>query len=368
MWRGARSRPSSIGVTGPARSRASSSGTVLGDTLLAALRRLAQQHCSAEAARTGGAGGSRLASVIMSTPETDRPAIDFPSRVGIWWTSDSWAVGEAQQIARDVEALGYGSLFYGEAYGKETFTQAGAFLAATERLVVGTGIANIHARDPIAAESGGRTLSALHPGRFVLGLGVSHGPLVERGRGGTYTRPLATMRDYLERMAAVPDQVEPGAGRPTRLLAALGPKMIELSGTAADGAHPYLVRPEQTRVTREALGPDKWVVSEQAVALGADHDDAMRRAHAHLEIYSGLPNYRNSWLRQGFDESDLVRGGSERLAGALVGMGDPQTVAAGVTAHLDAGADHVVVQVLGDGPFADPRPALRELAPLLGLG
>lgn len=295
------------------------------------------------------------------------PRIDFPSRVGVWWTSDAWAIRDVQEAARDIEALGYGSLFYGEAYGKETLTQAGALLGATERLVVGSGIANIHARDAIAAESGGRTLTALHPGRFVLGLGVSHGPLVTR-RGGEYDKPLATMRDYLQRMAAVPTEVEPGAGRPTRLLAALGPKMIELSGTDADGAHPYLVLPAQTRVTRGALGPDKWVVSEQAVALGADHDDALRRAHAHLEVYSGLPNYRNSWLRQGFDESDLVRGGSDRLAEALVGMGDPDIVAASVTAHLGAGADHVVVQVLGEGAFDDPRPALRELAPVLGLG
>jgi probable F420-dependent oxidoreductase len=294
------------------------------------------------------------------------PTIDFPSRVGVWWTSDSWAIGDAQQVARDIEEMGYGALFYGEAFGKETLTQAGAFLAATERLVVGTGIANIHARDPIAAESGGRTLTALHPGRFVLGLGVSHAPLVERGRGGTYTKPLATMRDYLERMAAVPEQIEPGAGRPTRLIAALGPKMIELSGTDADGAHPYLVLPDQTRVTREALGPDKWVVSEQAVALG-DEETAMRRAHAHLEVYSGLPNYRNSWLRQGFDDSDLVRGGSDRLARALVGTGDIASIAASVTAHLDAGADHVLIQVLGDSPFDDPRPALRDLAPALGL-
>ncbi|MHC1562928.1 LLM class F420-dependent oxidoreductase [Actinomycetospora sp. C-140] len=293
--------------------------------------------------------------------------IDFPSRIGVWWTSDSWSMPDAQQAARDIEAMGYGSLFYGEAYGKETLTQAGAFLAATDRLVVGTGIANIHARDPIAAESGGRTLTALHPGRFVLGLGVSHAPLVERGRGGTYAKPLATMRDYLERMAAVPEQIEPGVGRPARLVAALGPKMIELAGAETDGVHPYLVTPGQTRVTRDALGPDKWVVSEQAVAVGGDADDAMRRAHTHLEIYSGLPNYRNSWLRQGFDESDLVRGGSDRLKKALVGMGDIDTVAASVTAHLDAGADHVLVQALGDNPMADPREHLRELASALGM-
>lgn len=291
--------------------------------------------------------------------------IDFPSRVGVWWTSDSWSIADSADVARDLEGMGYGSLWYGEAYGKESLTQAGAFLNATQRLVVGTGIANIHARDPIAAESGARTLTALHPGRFVLGLGVSHAPLVERGRGGTYTKPLATMRDYLQRMDAVPEEVEPGA-RPTRLVAALGPKMIELSGAAADGAHPYLVLPQQTATTREALGADKWVVSEQAVALG-DEETALRRAHAHLEIYSGLPNYRNSWLRQGFEESDLVRGGSDRLARALVGMGSAADAAAAVTAHLEAGADHVLVQPLGDSPLDDPRPALRELAGVLGL-
>jgi probable F420-dependent oxidoreductase len=302
------------------------------------------------------------------TSNEARPAIDFPSRIGVWWSSDAWTIGAACEVARDIERMGYGSLFYGEAYGKETLTQAGAFLNATERLVVGTGIANIHARDPIAAESGGRTLTALFPGRFVLGLGISHGPLVERGRGGTYTKPLATTRDYLQRMDAVPEQVEPGV-RPVRLLAALGPRMIELSGSAADGAHPYLILPAQTTTTREALGPDKWIVSEQAVALtgvdGATEEDALRRAHAHLEIYSGLPNYRNSWLRQGFDESDLVRGGSDRLARAVVGIGDPKTAAESLRAHLDAGADHVVVQALGDSPFDDPRPALEALASAL---
>jgi probable F420-dependent oxidoreductase len=234
--------------------------------------------------------------------------------------------------------------------------------------VVGTGIANIHVRLASAAETGGRTINALYPDRFVLGLGVSHAPLVEYGMGGTYAKPLATMRKYLDTMAAVGEAIEPGAPRPTRLLAALGPKMIELSGTDADGAHPYLVTPEQTRTTRDILGDDKWVVSEQAVAIGGDDADRLRRAHQHLEVYSGLPNYRNSWLRQGFDESDLVRGGSDRLARGIVGMGSADDAAAAVTAHLDAGADHVVLQVLGDDPMADPRPALRDLAGALGLG
>ncbi|MFN8227354.1 MAG: LLM class F420-dependent oxidoreductase [Mycobacterium sp.] len=298
---------------------------------------------------------------------TERARIDFPSRIGVWWAGDTWAMPDAQQVARDVEAMGYGSLFLPEVVGKEALTQSGAYLSATERLVIGTGIANIHVRIPSAAEAGARTLTALYPGRFVLGLGVSHAPLVQYGMGGVYEKPLATMRSYLEKMAAVPPQIEPGVGRPPRLLAALGPKMIQLSGELTDGAHPYLVTPEHTKVTRELLGPDKWVVSEVPVAIGGDDSDQLRRVHAHLEVYSGLPNYRNSWLRQGFDDSDLVRGGSDRLARALAGMGTVESAAAAVQAHLDAGADHVVIQALGDTPTDDPRPALRELATELGL-
>lgn len=274
---------------------------------------------------------------------------------------------DAQEVAREIESLGYGSLFIPEIGFKDALVESAAFLAAIERLVVGTGIANIHVRIPSAAEVGARTLSNLFPHRFILGLGVSHAPLVEGAMGGSYQKPLATMRTYLEKMAAVPEVFEPGAGRPVRLLAALGPKMIELSGTAADGAHPYLVLPEQTRVTRDILGPDKWIVSEQAVTVGGTPDEQLQWAHAHLDAYSGLPNYRNSWLRQGFDESDLVRGGSDRLARAIVGMGSIEDAAASVQAHLDAGADHVVVQVLSESPVADPRPALRTLAEVLNL-
>lgn len=303
----------------------------------------------------------------------ERARIDFPARIGVWWASDTWPMAAAQEVAAEIEALGFGSLFLPEVGLKDCLVESAAFLQATRHLVIGTGIANIHARVAGTMEGAGRTLTVLHPGRFVLGLGVSHGPLVTHMLGGTYSKPLATMRAYLERMSALPEAVEPGSGRPTRLLAALGPKMIELSGTHADGAHPYLVNPDQTARTREILGPDKWVVSEQAVVVGGadlsrDDDEQLRRAHLHLEIYSGLPNYRNSWLRQGFEESDFVRGGSERLARGIVGMGSVERAAAAVSAHLDAGADHVVVQVLGDGnPAWDPRPALRELAAVLEL-
>ncbi|GAA1311268.1 LLM class F420-dependent oxidoreductase [Saccharothrix xinjiangensis] len=293
-------------------------------------------------------------------------AIAFPGRVGVFWNSEPWPIREAQNIAREIEALGFGSLFMPEGGGKNALVESAAFLAATDRLVVGTGIANIHFRMPIPAETGARTLAALHPERFVLGLGVSHAPFVEETMKGTYGKPLATMRTYLQRMDSVPAEIEEGA-RPARVLAALGPKMIELSGELADGAHPYLVTPEQTAATRAILGPGKWVISEQAVAIGGDARDQLRRAHSHLEFYSQMDNYRNSWLRQGFDESDLVIGGSERLARALVGMGSPAEAAASVTAHLDAGADHVVVQIAVESPTTDPLPELRELAGALQL-
>lgn len=291
--------------------------------------------------------------------------IDFRSRVGVWWTSP-WATPDVQSHAGEIERLGYGSLFYGEAGGKEALTQAAALLAATRQLVIGTGIANVYARDALAAEAGARTLSALHPGRLAFGLGISHAPLVDHAYG-TYGKPLATMRQYLEKMDSVPSEIEPGAPRPLRLLAALGPKMIELSGSAADGAHPYLITPEQTARTRELLGPDKWIVSEQAVVLSTDRDVALRRAHAHLEGYSQLPNYRNSWLRQGFDESDVVVGGSDKLADGVVAMGDADAIGERVRSHFDAGADHVVIQVIGDSRADDPLPTLRELAPTLRL-
>ena len=298
---------------------------------------------------------------------TNKPGtIDFPSKIGVFWNSEPWPIRDAQNMAREIEALGYGSLFMPEGNGKDVLIESAAFLDATERLVVGTGIANIHVRLPSAAETGARMLTALYPGRFVLGLGVSHAPFVEGSLGGAYRKPLAMMRTYLDGMNSVPAELEPGS-RPTRLLAALGPKMIELSGELTDGAHPYLVLPEQTRTTRAVFGEDPWIVTEQAVAIGGSADDQLRRAHKHLDLYSRLDNYRNSWLRQGFDETDLVIGGSERLARALVGMGTAEEAAASVTAHLDAGADHVVVQVAVDARTDDPLPNLRALATALGL-
>jgi probable F420-dependent oxidoreductase len=174
------------------------------------------------------------------------------------------------------------------------------------------------------------------------------------------------MRSYLDRMNSVPDALEAGS-RPTRLLAALGPKMIELAGELTDGALPYLVLPEQTRRTRAMLGDNPWIVTEQAIAIGGSAEDQLHRAHTHLNSYSKVENYRKSWLRQGFDDTDLTDGASDRLVRALVGMGSAEDAAASVTAHLDAGADHVVVQVAVDARTDDPLPDLRALATALDL-
>ena len=288
-------------------------------------------------------------------------------RVGIWTSSlDAVPPAAVGQIAAELETQGWGTLWFGEAYGREAFTQAGLLLAATGRMRVATGIANIWARDAVAANAASRTLAAAHGGRFVLGLGVSHRPLVERVRGGSYTKPVTAMREYLTAMAgAAFHAAEADQPRPPLLVAALGPRMLEVARELADGSHPYLVTPQQTADVRAALGPDKLVAVEMGAVLTSDRETALRRAHAHLDIYTGLPNYRNNWLRGGFDDTDLVRGGSDRLAEALIAWGDEAAILNRVHEHLAAGADHVCVQVLMESPFDIPTEPWQELAPAL---
>ncbi|WP_367123838.1 TIGR03620 family F420-dependent LLM class oxidoreductase [Streptomyces phytohabitans] len=287
--------------------------------------------------------------------------------VGIWTDGlNALPPAAATETAAELDEQGWGTLWAGEAYGREAFTGAGLLLAGTRRMRVATGIANIWARDAVAANAASRTLSAAYGGRFVLGLGVSHRPLVEKARGGTYARPVAAMRDYLTAMGdATFLAAESGEPRPPVLVAALGPRMLEVARELADGSHPYLVTPEQTAAVREALGPDRIVAVELGAVLTTDRETALRRAHAHLEIYSGLPNYRNNWLRGGFDESDLVRGGSDRLAEALIAWGDEAEILRRVREHHAAGADHVCVQMLTESPFDVPAADWRALAPAL---
>jgi probable F420-dependent oxidoreductase len=285
--------------------------------------------------------------------------------VGLWtMTLDAKDPGESADIASEVESMGYSALWIPEAYGRESFTNAGLLLADTTSLIVATGIANIWARDAVASANASKTLTAAYDDRFVLGLGVSHEPLVNGMRGHAYQTPYVAMREYLLAMDQSYMLAAEGSARSARVIAALGPKMLELAATLTDGAHPYLVTPAHTAQARSLLG-EKFLGVEQAVVLGQNREESLRRAHEHLEFYTGLPNYRNSWRRQGFSDDDMVRGGSERLCDALVAQGDEGSVLARVREHLDAGADHVCLQVLGADFGQVPLEEWRRLAPVV---
>lgn len=286
-------------------------------------------------------------------------------RVGVWTSAlDALPLGHALDAVTALDEQGWGALWFGEAYGREALTAAGLYLGASRRMTVATGIASIYARDAVATSAAARTLAAAHPGRFLLGLGVSHAPLVERMRGHSYGKPVQAMRDYLDAMDAAPYAVAGDEPAAPRVLAALGPRMLELARDRCAGAHPYLVTPEHTASARAVLGPDTVLAVEQAVVLSDDEQEWRARAQWHLEIYTGLSNYRNNWLREGFGEDDLVRGGSDRLKAALVTRG-AQAARDRVQEHLDAGASHVCVQVLGTSAFDVPQTDWAELAQVL---
>jgi probable F420-dependent oxidoreductase len=299
--------------------------------------------------------------VTVTAP--DQPSADTSplSRIGLWsGVLDRHSPAEARALIARFEAQGWASFWYGESYGREAFTNALLMLGATERITIGTGIANIYARDAVAMNAAGRSVADQYPGRFVNGIGVSHRPLVEGQRKGSYLSPIATMRDYLRGMKEA-TYLAHGEERPPVVVAALGPKMLELSRDEADGAHPYLVVPAHTAQAREILGPDKLLIVEQGVVLANDEEQFRSRAASHLNTYTGLPNYRNSWLRQGFEESDFVRGGSTRLQDAMVARGE-DAIRARVQEHLDAGADEVLLQIIGDQPGDMPVADAERLA------
>ena len=306
-----------------------------------------------------------------TTDDSSDPHKVYPDRsvlggeVGLW-SSDLNALSAplAREAASEIEELGYAALWFGETLGREAFTNAAMLLSATNRLVVATGIANIFVRDAWATNAATKTLAGAHPGRFVLGLGVSHRPMVEM-RGHNYSSPLSTMRAYLRDMREAQFTAAQPEHDPPCLLAALGPKMLELSRDLADGAHPYLVTPQHTAEAREILGDGPLLAVEQAVAPTDDREEALRLARSHLNRYMRAPNYRNSWLRQGFREEDLSGEGSERLAERLVAWGSEDDIRGRVREHLSAGADQVCVQVVTDRRTEDLREMWRSLAPVL---
>jgi len=285
-------------------------------------------------------------------------------RLGVWAWTDLMTAAEAADFARELEALGYPMLWIPEAFGREALTHAAWLLAGTETLTVATGIANIYARDPVAARCAQMGLNEQSGGRFVLGLGVSHRPLVQGVRGHDYARPVATMRAYLEGMRAVDYPPPHPAQAPLTVIAALGPRMLELAAELADGAHPYMVTPDHTAQARQILGPDRLLCPEQKVLLETDPVKARGLAREAIGIYLSLENYTNNLKRLGFGDEDFAGGGSDRLVDAMVAWGDETAIRARLQQHWDAGADHVCVQTLHpSGQRLPDRRLLELLAP-----
>lgn len=286
-------------------------------------------------------------------------------RIGCWQAEFiTEPAADVRAAAVELEELGYDTLWYPEPLiAKDCFAAAAIVLAATERVNVATGIANLWARDAMTMATGERTLAEAFPGRFVLGLGVSHAEQVAE-HGFDYSKPVSTMRDYLDRMDATPSIAASPEIPATRLLAALRPKMLELSRDRASGAHPYLVPVEHTRRARDILGAGKLLATEVTVVLDADPTAARRIARAFTPFYLSKANYTRNLAWLGYGEDDLEGGGSDRLIDDLVAWGDVDAVTARVAEHLDAGADHVCIQVLTESA-GFPLAELRALAPSL---
>ncbi|HXF56477.1 MAG TPA: LLM class F420-dependent oxidoreductase [Actinomycetota bacterium] len=287
-------------------------------------------------------------------------------RVGVWtFALDRTSASEAREFVAAVEEMGFRALWIPEGLGsKEAFVHAAVLLAAGRSLVVATGIASIWARDPVAMANGARALEDAFPGRFVLGMGVSHEFSVSR-RGHEYRQPYRRMVAYLKAMEEARYTGPNKQGWPPIVLAALGPRMLRLAAERTAGAHPYFVPVEHTEFARRTMGPGPLLLPEQAAVLETDPGRARAVARAFMEHYLELPNYANNLRRLGWKEEDLAGGGSDRLVDAIVAWGDVEAVRARVRAHLDAGADHVSVQVLTEDPRRLPTPELRELAPAL---
>ncbi len=281
--------------------------------------------------------------------------------VGIWQgVLDSHPAGLVREVVAELDEAGWPTLWIPETVSRDPFVSAAIMLEATQNMQVATGIASIWARDPMTTANASLTLNEAYEGRFVLGLGVSHHTLTEWVRKHDYSKPLTKMREYLEQMdASMFRGVMPK--QPTmRLLAALGPKMLELSATAADGAHPYFVPVEHTEIARTVIGPDKYLATEQMVVLETDPSVARETAREHMAVYLGLPNYANNLMRLGYTEEEITNA-DDRVVDAIVVWGTLDDVLARVKAHHDAGANHVCIQVLEADRSSVPLDAWRAI-------
>ncbi len=311
-----------------------------------------------------GRGKARVADPVRGSHD-GAMALDL-TPVGIWTGAlDAVPSSRARELAAELESLGYGALWLPEVAGRDPFVHLSMLLSATERLVGATGIANIWARDAVATSCATKSLEEAYPDRVLIGLGVSHQPLVNDLRGHDYGKPLTAMRRYLDGIEQAPFSAHRPSTPAKYVLAALRTKMLRLSAERTEGAHPYFITPEHTAKARALLGDGPLLCPEQAVLIESDPDRAREIGRVYTSTYLGLPNYRNALLDLGFDSSDMVDGGTDAVVDALVAWGDLDTIRARVRQHLDAGADHVAVQALPVEKRGVPDDQWRELAPAL---
>ena len=266
-------------------------------------------------------------------------------RLGVWFFFDGMTSIKAAETAKRIESLGYSALWIPETVGKNPMVLASWLLSNTEKLIVATGIANIYHREPGVTLAAQNSLSEQSDNRFLLGMGVSHKPLVEGVRGLVYGPPVITMRKYLEQMETSPYSAISPPDKPPTVIAALGPKMLALAAEKTQGAHPYFTSPRHTQMAREVLGKDSWLCVEQKVLLEEDANKARDLCRQTAKVYHKLPNYRNNWLRMGLSEED-IDSLSNKFIDTTFAWGNTKDIETRLKEHFDAGANHVCIQPL----------------------
>ncbi len=283
-------------------------------------------------------------------------------RVGLWSADfDLQPMKKAQEAIAQVEEMGFGTVWVPEAVLREPFASTSLLLSATKNMVLATGIASLHARTAQTMQAGWKTVTEAFPDRFLLGIGVSHAPMVDGVHKGNYDKPYSTMVSYLDAMDSGIFFSPAPSTAPQRVLAALGPKMLKLAAERGLGAHPYFVPVEHTAFARKTMGAGAVLAPEQAVVFETDPDKARAIARTHMNTYTRLPNYVNNLLRFGFTADEIVKQ-EDRVVDAIVAWGSTENIVARIKSHFDAGADHVCVQVLTANTGTLPMKEWQELA------
>lgn len=285
-------------------------------------------------------------------------------KLGIWFFFDGMTAPQSAEFAQKVEKLGYRTMWIPEAVGREPFAHAAYLLTKTQQLNIATGIANIWGRDAITMSAGSKTVAELSGGRFLLGIGVSHKPIVTNLRGHSYDKPYSYMKEYLPKMKnALYRAPQPKEPVPV-VIAALLPKMLALAAAETNGTHTYFVPPEHTAKVRAQIGPKPWILVEQAICLQTDAAKARKIAREYMKTYvPRLPNYTNNLKNLGWKDSEFENGCSDALVDAIVAWGSEDKIRDRIEAHMKAGATHVCIQPLGDDPNMPDQKAVEAFAP-----